>query len=108
VLQFLGLIVQKLDGSFFHGLESYWLFHILPPLTSFGNWWPTLFLLLWGFSLVSTLLVYTSTNLVVQLLEYEVDPFPSERFMRRVQHLRRCILKLLRKYRTARGSHAKI
>jgi len=113
VLHFLALIVQKIDGSFFHGLELYWLYHILPLLTSFGNlafsyWWLTLFLMLWGFSLVSTLLIYTSTNLVMQLLEYEVDPFPSERFMRRVQHLRRRVLKLIRKYRVARRSHAKI
>jgi hypothetical protein len=113
VLNFLALIIQKIDGTFLHGLEHYWLYHIMPLLTSLGDiaftyWWATLFVLFWGFSLISTLLIYTSTNVVMQLLEYEVDPFPSERFMRRVQHLRRRILKLLRKYRIARGSHAKI
>ncbi len=113
VLQFLDLLVLRLDALIHNGVESSWQQHFVPQLVAFGNlaftyWWLALFVLLWGFSLVSTILIYAATNLVVRSLGYDVRPFPTERFTRDMQRLRRRVSKLVARRLVSRRPHAEL
>jgi hypothetical protein len=100
----LDLITLRLT-SFLHLaiIKNFWQHQLLPLVNFIANlaftyWWLAIYVLLWGFSLVATFLVYMASNLCVRMLGYEVRPFPSERTMRMIQRRRRRMVRLVRNY----------
>jgi uncharacterized protein YybS (DUF2232 family) len=113
-VQLLSLVAQRLDGLVHLGIEHYWAHSLEPGIISVGHfvityWWLTLYLLLWGFSLMSTITVYAATNVIVRMLGYDVRPFPSQRFIQRIQRFRRRLLRVARRRKVlGKAQHAEV
>ena len=83
------------------GLGGWWYGRALPGLDpivrlALGYCWVLFPLALWVFLGPVVLLMYSTTNMAVRLLGYQVRPFPGARAERRIAWLMRLPLRLLR------------
>jgi hypothetical protein len=86
------------------GLGAWWhqsAMPVLVPLAQLGlaYWWALFPLALWLFLAPVVVLMYSSTNLAVRLLGYDVRPFPGARIERVLAWVVRLPARLLRRLR---------
>ena len=81
------------------GLELGWKHNVYPTLSSLvtwglSYWWLSFYLVLWTACWPMVIVIYTSTNIFVRLLGYDVRPFPGNKINRFIQRLVRRVVKI--------------